>query len=143
MDIKPTLRVNSDALLATIDRLRDLEVEKRGVAPGSGRFLELADEIRRLASGVLDTSDLQRELAEASNAVAEAGRPDLVQTPIDAIRPVREVQVVLAQWRDAERRLSAAREGSEEATSIELEVSRLRDEYRRSLDAAVERSKDR
>ncbi|MBA3435746.1 MAG: hypothetical protein H0U11_04595 [Chloroflexi bacterium] len=47
------------------------------------------------------------------------------------------MDVILGEWRAAERHLQAAETGSPEATLAEADVRRLRDEYRRAQLAAV------
>ena len=65
MSIEPNLHEVSDALLANLDRLRALELEKRSLPVGSPRIVELAREIEELAVLVLGTSDTQVDLAKA------------------------------------------------------------------------------
>ncbi len=48
----------------------------------------------------------------------------------------REGEIVLAMWRDVERRLEAAERDSAEAESLQLEAARLRDEYTRLIEEA-------
>jgi hypothetical protein len=50
----------------------------------------------------------------------------------------RDAELVMAMWRDIERELEAAEIGSPEAEHLQLEAARLRDEYRRLIDAARE-----
>ena len=66
MSIEPELHATSDAVLATLDRLRTLELEKRDLPVGSPRLVELAKEIERLATSVLGASDAQVDLAKAA-----------------------------------------------------------------------------
>ena len=56
VSIEPELHATSDAVLATLDRLRKLELEKRDLPVGSPRLVELAKEIERLATSVLGAS---------------------------------------------------------------------------------------
>jgi len=70
VSIEPNLHEVSDALLANLDRLRALELEKRSLPVGSPRIVELAKEIEELAVLVLGSSDTQVDLAKA--AVREA-----------------------------------------------------------------------
>jgi hypothetical protein len=50
----------------------------------------------------------------------------------------REAEIVLAAWRDVERELKDTPEDSPAAEYLHGEVRRLRDEYRRLIDAARE-----
>ena len=52
----------------------------------------------------------------------------------------RDVQTVLADWRDAERQLGDAIPGSPEAARFRAEIEVLREEYRRAHDAVVRRA---
>jgi hypothetical protein len=49
----------------------------------------------------------------------------------------REAEVVLAMWREIERSLAEAAEGSPEAEHLMSEATRLRDEYQRLISEAV------
>jgi hypothetical protein len=49
----------------------------------------------------------------------------------------REAEVVLAIWRDLERRLEDLEDGTPEAEEIQADVLRLRNEYRRLIDEAL------
>jgi hypothetical protein len=48
----------------------------------------------------------------------------------------REAEIVLAMWRDIERQLKATDPGSDEEERLQADAARLRDEYRRLIDAA-------
>jgi hypothetical protein len=50
----------------------------------------------------------------------------------------REAEIVLAMWREVERDLDKAPPGSPEAEGLQAEAARLRDEYQRLVDAAIE-----
>jgi hypothetical protein len=132
------LRGASDSLLAALDELHRLEILKREEQPGSDRFVEIARQIRDLATEVLIASNSQEHLAEAAAAVVDA-RPDVADrlSPIARTGPSREVHLVLAEWRDAERRLAAAEPGSDDAVRAEDDVRRLRLEYRTAHEAAL------
>ena len=108
VSIEPELHATSDAVLATLDRLRTLELEKRDLPVGSPRLVELAKEIERLATSVLGASDAQVDLAKAALAGAKAGTIDPGTTINEMGDPPRNVQTVLAEWRDAERHLGEA-----------------------------------
>ena len=139
MNLEPKLRDASDALLANLDRLRDLEEQKRQLPLDSPRLVELATEIESLARTVLHASDRQTSLAEAANAMAEAGVPSR-EASIEAVRPARDVHAVLADWRDAERRLAGLDPASADAADTRSQIAALREEYRRAHDAAAQRS---
>jgi hypothetical protein len=50
----------------------------------------------------------------------------------------RHAEVLLAHWRDVERRLAVTEAGTLDAESLQAEASRLRDEYQRLVDALRE-----
>ena len=140
MSIEPELHATSDAVLATLDRLRTLELEKRDLPVGSPRLVELAKEIERLATSVLGTTDAQVDLAKAALAGAKSGSIDPGTTINEMGNPPRDVQAVLADWRDTERNLGDALPGSPEAARLRADIEMLREEYRRAHDAAVRRT---
>ncbi len=140
MSIEPELHATSDAVLATLDRLRTLELEKRDLPVGSPRLVELAKEIELLATTVLGASNAQVDLAKAATAGADAGTIDPGTTINEMGDPPRNVQTVLAEWRDAERQLGEALPGSPEAARLRAEIEVLREEYRRAHDAVVRRA---
>lgn len=132
------LRGASDSLIAALDELHRLEDFKRHEQPGSDQFVDLARQIRDLATEVLIASSSQEHLAEAAADVAEV-RPDIAaeMSPIDETRPPRELRLVLDDWRDAERRLAAAAPGTKESVAAQADVRRLRLEYRVAHEAAL------
>ena len=140
MSIEPELHATSDALLAKLDRLRALELEKRQLPVGSPRLVELANEIERLAASVLGSSDTQADLAREALDEARKGALDPNTTIDEMASSPREVHAVLAEWRDAERRLGEVEASSAEAVRLRAEIDLLRDEYRRAHDAAARRS---
>jgi hypothetical protein len=126
------LREASDELLRDLEALSVLEDEKRQIAPGDPRIVDLATQIELIAGRVLVTSGRQRELTEQIQEAAEAGSslPDSID---DTPRPM---SAILSDWRDAGRRLEAAPVGSAEARDAEVLVDRLRDEYANAHEAA-------
>jgi len=140
VSIEPELHATSDAVLATLDRLRTLELEKRDLPVGSPRLVELAKEIELLATTVLGASNAQVDLAKAATAGADAGTIDPGTTINEMGDPPRHVQTVLAEWRDAERQLGEALPGTPEAARLRAEIEVLREEYRRAHDAVVRRA---
>ena len=142
VSIEPNLHAVSDAMLANLDRLRALELEKRELPVGSPRLVELAAEIEALAARVLGTSDTQVDLAEEALKEARAGTLDPETTINEMAAPPRELHVVLEEWRDSERRLGELPSDSPEALRLRADIELLRDEYRRSHDAASRRSSE-
>jgi len=130
MTTDPELRVTSDRLLDKLGELHNLEMEKRAAAPGTPRFIEISRDVEAAAREVLGFSARQTDIAVESVAHPESSRP-----PIETIDPPREVPEILADWREAERRLGAATAGTEAFESASADVERLRAEYRESFDA--------
>lgn len=132
MEIDERLRSTSDQMLETIEQLRVVEIEKRELLPGSQRFQKLAREAERLANTVIDHAEDQAEMGtEASERLVETGDvvPPIDETP-------RDVATILGEWRDAERRASAAAAGSPDEETARADVDRLRGEYQRAHRAA-------
>ena len=124
------LRQASDVFMQRLDRLHDLETRKRELPPNEPEFVRLAREIEDISRALLWSGSQQVELAEAVHR--EAKRKDVpVDQPIRDTSPRRDAVSILAEWRAAERRLSAADHGSDEETVAKAETERLRDEYRR------------
>jgi hypothetical protein len=117
------LRATSDSMLAMLDRVRDLESRKRQLAPGTQDFARLAWEVAEQARLIVRWSELQLRQANESLTNGAAPFVPLVDTP------PRRLDVVLAEWRSAEMRLSQAPPGSPEADDAARDVARLRDEY--------------
>jgi hypothetical protein len=131
------LRVTSDALMRDLEVLSTLEEEKRSISPGDPRLIDLAERIESIANRILGQTVKQRELTERIDALRDAaadgadGAPGLAidQTP-------RSIAVILAEWRDAERRLAAAEADSAEAKEARILVDSLRTEYGKAHDEA-------
>ena len=125
MDTGGQLRSVSDELLGALEQLRALETEKRSVSPSSRRFKRLAHEVERLAESLAVTVAEQVELGDEAEEEREAsGRPAV---PIDEIP--RDVATILAEWRDAERRLLLTAADSDEQRTARADVERLKSEY--------------
>jgi len=133
-DTGQALRETSDALLRDLDVLSSIEEEKRSLQPGDPRLVSLATRIEEIAQRVLLGSVRQRQLSEVVTNQVETGSPAAPDAPI-AETP-RPIQAILADWREAERRSTAAVPGSAEALEAEVLEDRLRDEYRRAHEAA-------
>src|SRR3954471_6053528 len=126
VELESDLRVASDRMLRTLETLASLENEKREMKPGSPQFVKLAKEIERLAAEVFAQTHTQKILGEKAE-VAEKRGADLA--PIDEITPARDLQVILNEWRDAERRLQIASQDTAEQATAAADIGRLRDEY--------------
>jgi hypothetical protein len=129
MDLEQNLRTVSDDMLRTLEQLLVLETQKRSELPGTPRFVKLAKEIEALAAIVFQQTTAQQTLAKATQDAAEEGA-DLA--PIDEIAASRDVSLILAEWREAERRLGSSAMDSAEHAKAAADVRRLRDEYHRA-----------
>jgi hypothetical protein len=134
LSIEQTFRQPSDALMHALDRLREIEEEKRTVPPADPRFAELAALVQGFARQVMAQSDRQGRLAVAAQQLVAEGDAAGLETPIVEVPP-REMHVILDEWRDAERRVSLAVTGSPEAEVALADAARLREEYGRAYRA--------
>jgi hypothetical protein len=130
----PELRAASDELVQALTTLHDLELEKRRTPVGSPRFVELARQVEELAREVLASSEAEGTLAEQAGAVVESGGADLTRSTIEKEVAERDIALIVADWREAERSLAAVPPDSHEASRLRLEVSRLRAEYRLAIE---------
>ena len=124
------LRQASDTFMQRLDRLHDLETRKRELPPDEPEFVRLAREIEDLSRALLWSGSQQVELAEAVHHEAKANDVAVDQSIRDT-PPRRDAVSILAEWRAAERRLSAADPDSDDERDAKAETERLRDEYRR------------
>jgi hypothetical protein len=123
------LRQASDTFLKRVERLHELEEEKRTVTPGSPEMLRLTHLIEALSSEVLSAASRQTDLAE----LAAARQPTQLRPIVEV--PPRPIPEILVEWRDAERGLKGAEVGSTEWETLRADVERLRDEYGRAYEA--------
>jgi hypothetical protein len=123
------LRKASDEFMQRLDRLYELESRKRELPPDQPEFVRLAREIEDLSRALLFAGGQQVELAEEVHADVKSGEA-AVDQPIRDTPPRRDAVAILAEWRAAERRLSAAAPDSEDEAAARADVERLRDEYR-------------
>jgi hypothetical protein len=128
-ELSDKLRLASDRLMVLLDELVELETAKRSMQPGSGDFVELAKRIERLAQAALLQTQRQGDLAEATREAV--GTSAEMAATIEETPP-RPMEMILGEWRAAERRLQSVDAGSQEWAVVETEVRRLRDEYRRA-----------
>jgi hypothetical protein len=128
------LRHTSDELIRDLEALSTLEEEKRRIAPDDARVVDLATRIESIATRVLVASGRQRELTEEMHRLADEGSPAEVPESIEATS--RPISAILADWRDAERRLRGTKAGSAEEREVEVLVEQLREEYRAAHEAA-------
>jgi len=124
------LRSTSDALLRDLEVLGTLEEEKRTIEPGDPRLVDLSTQIEEIARRVLSGSRRQRQLSETASDQVRDGADEAPTASIDATP--RPPSAILAEWREAERRLAAADPASAEWTEADALVELLREEYRRA-----------
>jgi hypothetical protein len=127
------LRATSDMMLRMLDELAALERRKRDLVPGTEEFSSLAWEVADLARTTVRWSELQ--LRQANEAMERGqDRPGVALVEV----PTRRLDEVLAEWRQAEIRLSQAQPGSDEAEEAAAEATRLRLEYTRLQERKLE-----
>jgi DNA-binding HxlR family transcriptional regulator len=134
VETSQALRQTSDALLRDLEVLTTIEEEKRTLRPGDPRLVELAGRIQEIAERVLSGTVRQHQLSQVVNVQVELNSPEAPRAPIEATP--RALTAILAEWRDAERRLASAEPESAEAAEARALTEALRDEYRRAYDAA-------
>ncbi len=105
---------SSEVFINDLDAIRVLELEKRGLASDDPRRPELAARIEVMTMDLFARSEYQTRLVAVQSGVP---------TP-----PARALHDVLADWRDAERRLVAARHTVRDTAG---ESNGFRDEYQR------------
>jgi hypothetical protein len=135
-DIGNALRATSDALMRDLSDLTALEEQKRSLQPGDPHLLALAERIEVIAARLFGTTVRQRELSTRVEGLVEA-HPEAPLGSIDATP--REIHVILAEWRGAERQAQEAVPGSVEAETAADRAALLRAEYRRAHEAAQRR----
>ena len=126
-EIEQELRSTSDNLLRSLERLEALEAEKRMTEPDSAKFRSLAAEIERVGAAVFAHAHAQRELGDRSVATAKRAGADV--PTIQETVPNRDLSMILAEWRSAERRMVDLKPDSAEYAAAKADVDRLRSEY--------------
>ena len=111
-------------MLAALTRLRDLESRKRREIVGTETFAQLAWEVVEAARLVQRWAEIQ--LRQANEALVD-DTPS-IDVPLGDV-PARRLDIILAEWRQAEMVLSQALPGSREAERASDDVARLRAEY--------------
>lgn len=130
-DTATELRTTSDALVRDLEVLGEIEEEKRTLAPGDPRLVELAQRVEDIARRVLTSTVRQRRLTQVGNRKVETGDAEAPETSIDDT--VRPIAAILAEWRAAERRAGAAEPDSAEAAEANALADHYREEYRRAM----------
>ena len=136
-DTSSALRATSDALMRDLEQLEGMEREKRQLPPDDPRLVQIAADVETVALRVLGATVRQRELAEDASERSGQSAPGATAQSIAEVP--REIHVILAEWRDAERRATEARPASAEAAAAAAEVDRLRAEYRIAHEDAIRR----
>jgi hypothetical protein len=126
------LRAESDTFVAQLQRLIELENEKRETPPTDPRFLGLAVEVEDAAAALLEDAREQTELGDAAHG---ADLPD----PIAAIPPNLSAVQLISAWRDAERELADLPARSDDARALRLTI----DAYRRAYQATFKERRER
>ena len=120
-----------------LDVLMALEEEKRTLDPGDPKLVELAERVDDIARRILGGATRQRSLSEVVHRQVVSGS---AAAPVESIAATpRSIPSILAEWRDAERRLAVAEPGSVEESEAQALVQALREEYRAAQDATRSR----
>jgi hypothetical protein len=120
---RQALRHTSDALLAQLSELEELERTKRALEPGSRAQVRLSRRVESLARKVLNIAGQQTDIVETIAEMADEASSHLA----------REPHAILAEWRVAERAMEAEPPGSGAWERARADVDRLRAEYRRAF----------
>jgi len=131
VDDAARLSAESEQFQAHLERLGELEEEKRTLSPVDPSFVALAREIEDLAAALLTDARGQTEYGEAAHE-------DGIETPIDAVPETLTAVQILAQWREAERDLAAEPVGSPRARELRVAI----DAYRRAYQRVFDRTKE-
>ena len=131
-DTAADLRATSDALMRDLEVLAAIEEEKRTLAPGDPRLVDLARRVEDIARRVLSSTVRQRKLTEVGSDQVEAAEPGTPASSIDDTP--RAIADILAAWRAAERRAAAAEPGSAEEAEARALADHHREEYRRAIE---------
>jgi hypothetical protein len=126
------LRAESDTFVAQLQRLLELEAEKRDTPPTDPRFLGLAVEVEDAVAALLDDARGQTALGDAAHGAG-------ISDPIAVISPNLSAIELISAWRDAEQKLGALPPRSDEARSLRLMI----DAYRRAYQATFKERRDR
>ena len=118
------VRSDSDAWLAMVDTLRELEQRKRTFGPGTPEFFALARQVEDLVKIVFELS--QRQAAASAAGIATGAGTE----PVEEIDAPRAIRAILDEWSEAERRLSFAAPDSTEFIEALTQAERLRAEYK-------------
>jgi hypothetical protein len=135
------LRGVSDELLALLDRLAAIESEKRTLEPGDDRAVHLAVEARRLSERILATSRAQEDITQWGRQAVTNRPPGATPQAIEG--PQRDLELILEEWREAERQAFAADPGAPELGELRRQADGLREEYRRAYELLAGRDLER
>ncbi len=122
------LRRASDAYLARLGKLRELEMLKRDLTPGTSHQLRVTREVEALTNELLAVAKRETQLA------VQVAQSQPTVRPISIIPP-RDMPLILTEWRDAERLLEKETPGTAAWESVRADVEGLREEYKRAFDA--------
>lgn len=126
------LRRRSDQIIESMAQLANLEVDKREAQPGTAAFVRTAKSVREQARVLLELAGDEERLAERLQTLRDQAAGAVPERSIAQVPGVRPIQVVLAEWREAERRMLHAETGSEAERAAKADAVRLREEYQRA-----------
>jgi hypothetical protein len=114
--------------MADLQALEELERQKRELDPDDPQLVEAAKRVETIARRLLGQSVKQRELTSVIREMTDSGDPQAPESSIE--QTPREIHLILADWRAAERRARDAEPGSAAAEAAAADLDRFREEYR-------------
>jgi hypothetical protein len=126
-------RATADQMLELIDEMHAGESAKRMMILGSPEFVAKAIEVERIARLAFRWSQMQVQIAHRAAELRARGELTDSVALVD-IEP-RALDIVLANWREAQLRLEIAQPGSPEAQAAADEIERLREEYQATFES--------
>jgi hypothetical protein len=128
-------RATTDQFLQIVDELRALEMRKRSAGMGTPEFVDIASRTADQARLAFRWAQMQHQMAHETAAKVERGEqpPNVYLVEVTP----RAIDVILANWREAQLRLEIARPGSPEAAVAVDDIEKFREEYQVAHEAAI------
>ena len=117
----------ADQMLDWISAMQDAEGAKHDLPLGSPEFVAKAVEVERISRLAFRWAQMQLQVAQ--HAADLRSRGELTGSEPLTSFPPRPLDVILANWREAQLRLEVAPLGSQEAQQAASDIERLREEY--------------
>jgi hypothetical protein len=134
------IRATTDQMLTIIDALRANEERKRRTPLGSPEFTAIARSTAADARLAFRWAEMQLQMAISAEARLARGEMAHGVHLID-VTP-RPIDVILANWREAQIRLEISAPGSPVAQTAADDIERLREEYQVAHDDLADEAED-